>query len=138
MSSSGLLEHVKGDNRSVYWLGPMPGAKYTTDHSEGYVDVITYLPEGSDLYNVGQPKLAVDTYDDVAAFVVHSYFSADGGGDGAGKGTTPSGNSVEFNADSMESQTVWIKDVPQIVVIHYPTRQTVQSMMRDAGNLKLI
>lgn len=116
----------------------MPEAKYTTDHSEGYIDVVTYLPQGSDLYNGNQAKLTVDTYDDEAAYVAHSYFSADGDSDNAGKGVTSDGNSVEFNADSMKSQIVWIKDVPQIVVIHYPTRQTPQSMMRDAGNLKLI
>lgn len=135
MSANEFIDHIKDDDKSAYWLGPMAGKKYAINHTQGDVDIITYLPEDAEINKVNQPELAIETYKDSMAYATDVRPLR---GPNIAKYVTASGNIVQFDTGLMEVETVTIKETLQIVEIHYPTRQTVQTLMQNAENLKLV
>lgn len=113
----------------------MTGKKYAFNHTQGDVSTVTYLPEDLEINNTNQPELAIETYKDSMAYATDVRPLR---GPNIAKFVTASGNIVQFDTNSMKVVKVTIKETLKIVEIHYPTRQTAQTLMRGAENLKLV
>lgn len=135
MSSTELIEHVKSENIGFYWLGPILGDKYTIDHTVDNEIVIVYLAKDSDINNANKSKLIIDTYANSASVEAPDRSKS---WTEVTKQMTALGNTVEFDKNSMMEEKVAIKGTDKIVLIHYPTVQTSQTMMENADALKQV
>lgn len=129
-----ITEHVSAEKKIVYWLGAKTDYTYTPNYILGDVVTIMYLPKAADLHHINHPKLSVQTYDDMNSYVSHLF----------GYNPPPNtritmqsteGNTVEFDGTSMQSETVTFLDDPHVVVINYPTKQTPNTMLKNADRL---
>lgn len=135
MTPDKLIALVTKHKDSVYWLGSMPGNKYSFNQSTDDVDLVTYLPTGSSLSNVNQRKMTVKTYKTFEAYSTHIHPLV---GANAAKLVTAKGNTVEFDEALMDVETVTLSGGPEIVVIRYPTMQTAETIIKNADRLELI
>lgn len=130
-----FIDQIKNDNDSVYWLGPISGATYTISNFLESVDVVTYIPKGSNINDMSQPRLTVETFENPEAYAahVHILIAADTVKHVTGKGVT-----VEYDTNAMNAATVRIEGESQIVVINYPTAQSVKTLLKDTKRLALV
>lgn len=133
MTSDKFIALVKKHKDPVYWLGPMPGNKYSFNQNADDVDIVIYLPKGSSLSNVNQRKMTVKTYKNLAAYRMHIHPLVDE----TPEVVTAKGNKVEFSRAIMDLETVTLAGRPEIIVIRYPTMQTKEALIGNADNLKL-
>ncbi|MDP1711781.1 MAG: hypothetical protein Q8K86_04915 [Candidatus Nanopelagicaceae bacterium] len=68
LTESELHSAVKILGGSIYWAGPMSGARYTLNHIATGQDLVRYLPNGEGLTDVEQNYRVVATYQDANAF----------------------------------------------------------------------
>lgn len=135
MTASQLTKHVGESDGQVYWLGPISGESYSPYCLTTGIHTITYLPAGADAVDLSQQRLTIQTFKNQATFFSGAHLSG---------AFTPKnivnalGESVTFNSAQMNSLIVKMKGSPQIVVIHYPSEQSLTSMERDSENLTLI
>lgn len=134
MTADKFIALVKKHKDPVYWLGPVPGNKYSFNHNADGVDIVSYLPKGSSLSEVNQRKMTVKTYRNLAAYTTHIHPLV---GAETIKVVTAKDNTVEFSRAIMDLETVTLAGRPEIVVIRYPTMQTEEMLIRSADNLKL-
>lgn len=134
MTSDKFIALVKKHKDPVYWLGPVPGNKYSFNQNANDVDIVSYLPKGSSLSNINQRKMTVKTYKTLAAYTTHIHPLV---GANATKFVTAKGNTVEFNETLMDVETVTLNGRPEIVIIRYPTSQTDETLIKNADNLRL-
>lgn len=131
-----IIEHVKAEKKIVYWLGAKTGYTYTPNYILGDVVTITYLPKAADLHRIDHPKLSVQTYDDMNSYVSH-LFGYNPPSNTRITMQSAEGNMVEFDAISMQSETITFLDDPHVVVINYPTKQNPSTMLENADRLTL-
>lgn len=134
MASDEFITFVKKHEDPVYWLGPMPGNRYSFNHNAQDVDVVSYMPKGSRLSNVNQRKMTIKTYKTLVAYATHIHPLM---GAYTKEFVTAKGNTVVIN-ELMDVETVTLSGRPEIVVIRYPTMQTEETLIENANNLKLI
>lgn len=132
MSADQLITNVKALGRPVFWLNRLSGDTYSENSAVSGVDVITYLPEGTNLQTPGQLDLVIKTYGDANVFNVQLHplsGTADTTVENVG------GVSVVYNPASPDHSVVKFKDRPQVVAITYPSFQTISTLVMDAQNL---
>lgn len=136
MSSARIIEHIRYEGRSAYWLGPQNMAKYATDDMLPQVLTIIYLPSGVNLFASDEPKMTVRTFDDLATFekVGHVYLDPDSTSHVLSKG----GNTVIFDARNMTSEIVLRSNIPEIIEINYTHTLTEEEMLTNADSLRLV
>jgi len=136
LSSGEFINHVKRNDLETYWLGPISSYKYTINHeTPGIVDVF-YLPKSSDPSTKNLFKYEVKTYENQKTWDAHGHTLL------ATSNTTtiPITNKifVKINKGSMKGEIVTFSDKPVIVAMAYPTRQSLQTMIKNAEKLKLV
>lgn len=133
MNADQLVATTKALERPVFWLNRLSGDTYAENSSISGVDVITYLPEGTNLQTPGPLDLVVKTYRDANTYNVHLHRLS-----GAADTTVENvgGVSVIYNPASPDHSIIKFKDRPQIVTISYPSYQTVSTLVMDAQNLE--
>lgn len=62
MTSDELIRHVTSEKIAAYWLGPVPGYKYTIICKDRQEIIITYLPQGVSLNHPDRFNLTIETY----------------------------------------------------------------------------
>lgn len=134
MASDEFIAFVKKHADPVYWIGPMPGNRYSFNQSAQDVDVVSYLPKGSTLSNVNQRKMTIKTYKTLVTYATNMHPLM---GAYSKEFVTAKGNTVVIN-ELMDVETVTLSGSPEIVVIRYPTMQTEETLIETANNLKLI
>lgn len=133
MNADQLVTTTKALKRPVFWLNRLSGDTYTENSAVNGVDVITYLPEGTNLQAPGQLDLVIKTYQDSNVFDVQLHplsGTADTTVENVG------GVTVIYNPASPDHSIIKFKDRPQIVAISYPSFQTVSTLVMDAQNLE--
>lgn len=135
MSVDEFIDRVKNDNDVIYWLGSIPETTYTISHSLEYVDVVTYVPKGSNLNDVTQPRLTVETFENSEAYALHVHALI---GIDTVKYVTEKGFTIEYDTAVMNAVTVRIKGKVQTIVINYPTKQSVKTILKDVQKLSLV
>jgi hypothetical protein len=62
MTSDELVQHVKSEGITAYWLGPVQGYKYTIICKDRKEIIVTYLPQGVGLNHPDRYNLTIETY----------------------------------------------------------------------------
>jgi hypothetical protein len=132
MSAAELVQTIKAENRTVYWLNSKQGDSYTNSSSANGIDQIFYRPVGSNPSDLNQFDVNVGTYRDYSTYEAqpHPFLGANGR-----TITLPSGATVTYNTASPNQAVVQFFNKPEIVVINYPATQTVPTIINDAENL---
>lgn len=68
LTEAELHSAVKTLGGSIYWAGPMSGARYALNHIAIGQDLVRYLPNGEGLTDVEQNYRVIATYQDANAF----------------------------------------------------------------------
>ena len=63
MTSDELIKHVRDEKIAVFWLGPLPGYKYTIICKDQREIIVSYIPKGVSLNHPDRFNLTVETYD---------------------------------------------------------------------------
>ncbi|MDP1721044.1 MAG: hypothetical protein Q8L08_08640 [Candidatus Nanopelagicaceae bacterium] len=135
LPSSEFVEHIRFDGGRAYWLGDISGFDIVHDDSIDERRSISYVKKGSDPQDLGRPQITVVTYrtsmnvNGVREFGTWSEpFTT----------VAASGLIVGYDLNSMMGEIISINGTSDTVYIHYPTAQTLLTLMRNAGSLKLV
>lgn len=132
MSAAELIQTIKAENRTVYWLNAKRGDSYANKSSANGIDQITYRPAGANISDLAQFDVIVGTYKDYATYdsQPHPFLGANGR-----TTTLTSGATVTYNSASPNQAVVQFADKSEVVVLNYPAMQAVPTIINDAGNL---
>ena len=132
MSAAELIQTIKTENRTVYWLNSKQGESYTNSSSANGIDQIFYRPVGSSASDLKQFDVNVGTYRDYSTYDAqpHPFLGANGR-----TITLPSGATVTYNTASPNQAVVQFSNKPEVVVLNYPATQTVPTIINDAESL---
>lgn len=136
VSDDELINHVKKENIDSYWLGPIPGYRYTINHEVSGIADVLYLPKASEQSNMKLFLYEVETYRDKNTWDVHVHPLL------TTANTTTikinNGLSIKINQASMKGEIATFVGQPEIVEITYPTSQSLQTMIKNAESLKRV
>jgi hypothetical protein len=132
MSAAELIQSIKVNNKTAYWLNAKPGDSYSDNSSTEGVDQISYRPEGSNISNLNQYDVMIGTYRDFSTYDAQPHLLLGANGRTV---TLSNGATLTYNQMSPERALVAFPDQAEIVVINYPTTQTVPTLINDAENL---
>ncbi len=132
MSAAELVQTIKAENRTVYWLNARQGDSYTNSSSANGIDQIFYSPVGTRASDLNNFDVNVSTYRDVATYdsQPHPFLGANGR-----TITLSSGATVTYNTASPNQAVVQFSNHPEVVVLNYPATQTVPTIINDAETL---
>lgn len=132
MSAAELIQSIKAENRTVYWLNAKRGDSYANKSSANGIDQITYRPAGANISDLAQFDVIVGTYKDYATYDAqpHPLLGANGR-----TTTLTNGATVTYNSASPNQAVVQFADKSEVVVINYPAAQAVPTLINDAENL---
>lgn len=132
MSAAELIQSVKAENRTVYWLNAKRGDSYANNSSANGIDQITYRPAGANASDLAQFDVIVGTYKDYATYDAHPHPLLGANGRTT---TLTSGATVTYNSASPNQAVVQFPDKSEVVVLNYPAMQAVPALINDAENL---
>lgn len=132
MSAAELVQTIKAENRTVYWLNLKQGDSYTISSSANGIDQIFYRPVGTRASDLNHFDVNVGTYRDYSTYDAqpHPFLGANGR-----TITLPSGSTVTYNTASPNQAVVQFSNKPEVVVLNYPATQTVPTIINDAETL---
>lgn len=132
MSAAELVQTIKAENRTVYWLKAKQGDSYTNSSSANGIDQIFYQPVGTHASDLNQFDVNVGTYRDFSTYDAqpHPFLGVNGR-----TITLPSGATVTYNTASPNQAVVQFSNTPEVVVLNYPGTQTVPTIINDAESL---
>ncbi len=135
MTSDELIEHAKDEKIAVYWLGPLPGYKYTIICKDRREIIVSYIPEGVSLNHPDRYNLTVETYDKSLASEEEglSSLATDRDDFVASDGTVG-----RIYSPRPQKATFAIPGTHKVVEIQYPDSQRIYDVYRDAESLRLI
>lgn len=135
MSSPELIQHVIDEKIAVYWLGPLPGYRYTIICKDRREIIVSYIPEGVSLNHPDRYNLTVETYDRSLASEERglSSLATDRDDFVASDGTVGT-----VHSPKPQMVTLAIPGTQKVVEIQYPDAQRIYDVYRDAEHLRLI
>ena len=135
MTSVELIQHVRDEKISVYWLGPLPGYKYTIICKDRREIIVSYIPEGVSLNHPDRFNLTVETYDTSLASEGRGMSSLFTDRDDfvASDGTVGT-----VNSPKPQMVTLAVPGTKKVVEVQYPDAQRIYDVYFDAEHLRLI
>lgn len=135
MSAGELIQNVKSQGKSVYWINTRAGDSYSESSATLGVHQIFYRAEGSDASLLNQFDVMIGTYQDQATYDAqpHPFLSGESSTLNLSTGAT-----LTYNQTASNRAIVTFPDKPEIIVLNYPTTQAVPIMINDAESLVLI
>ncbi len=121
LSQQDLSSVVAADHLTVYWAGPMAGAKYSLIATNPNLIYLRYLPGGVGINDNTTPFRTVGTYVQKNAFSVGKYTGTVSGNIGM---TSPDGNSVFYAFARQTNVYVGIKGKDIQVEVYDPVAGT--------------
>ncbi|MBI3428597.1 MAG: hypothetical protein HY050_00765 [Actinobacteria bacterium] len=135
MSPTEFVNHVRREGNREYWLGEIPGFDIAAHVDLAGVSSLSYVKRGSDPHDLDRPKITVVTYTgSINRTGIHQF----GTWLEPTTSVTASGLVVKYDLSVMMDQIVAINGTTNIVSIHYPTAQTLQTFMENAAALRLV
>ncbi len=117
LSEQDLRDVVAANHLTVYWAGPMAGAKYSLIATNPNLMYLKYLPGGVGINDNTTPFRTVGTYVQKNAFAVGKYTGSVAGNIGM---TSPDGNSVFYAFARQTNVYVGIKGKDIQVEVYDP------------------
>lgn len=135
MTSDELIKHVRDEKIAVYWLGPLPGYKYTIICTDRREIIVTYIPDGVSLDHPDRFNLTVETYASSLASEEKavSSLSTDRDDFVASDGTVGT-----VYSSKPQMGTFAMPGTGKTVEIHYPDVKRIYDVYLDAEQLRLI
>ena len=132
--SDELISHLKKENVDAYWFGPLSGYEYTIDHAVYGIANIFYVPGSSLQPNTEIFKYEIKTYKNQGIWDGHTHPLLAT----ANTVTIKINNvlSIKINRASMKGEIATWVGKTEIVGIAYPSRQTLETMITNAKNLR--
>lgn len=132
MSAAELIQSIKAENRTVYWLGSKQEDSYTNSSSVNGLDQVTYRAVGANVSNLNQFDVIVGTYRDYSTYdaTPHPLLGANGR-----TTTLTSGATITYNAASPNRAVVQFPNKAEVVVLNYPANQAVPTIINNAETL---
>lgn len=135
MTADELIQHVKNEKITAYWLGPKPGYRYTIICKDPSEIIITYLPEGVSINHPDRFNLTIETYSKtlMREQPSRSNIATDKDDFVASDGTIGA-------LDSLRPQIARfsIPDTDKVVEVQYPSTKRVYDVYVDGEALTLI
>lgn len=135
ISADKLINYAKSENRSAFWFGPVPGNMYSINVTRPGTTVITYLPTCLVPSAKKISQLTVKTYGNTADYMAGVHPLSKGSNM---KSVADGEMTVEFDKTKLDREIITFKNLPEIVTVNYPTVQASQTLVKSAGNLKLV
>jgi len=136
VSDDELINDVKKENVDAYWLGPIPGYRYTINHEVSGIADVLYLPKASEQSNMNLFSYEVKTYINKKAWDAQMHPLL------ATANTTTikinNGLSIKINQASMKGEIATFGGQTEIVAIAYPASQSLQMMIKNAESLRRV
>lgn len=135
ISADKLIDHVKQDDGDAYWLGPISGMSSSEVHEIDGLEVVTYLPQGTNVQESIKSRLTAETYESPGVYAsdVHALNATDSRTEAA-----LGDMKIQYDAHALDTVTIRFTSKHEIVVIHYPTKRAVKVLLQDAAKIKLI
>ena len=135
MTSGELIKHVRDEKIAVYWLGPLPGYKYTIICNDRREIIVTYVPQGVSLNLPDRFNLTVETYAKSLASEEKgmSNLSSDRDDFVASDGTVGT-----VYSPKPQMVTFAVPGTDKVVEVQYPETKKIYDVYVDAEKLSLI
>ncbi len=135
MSASELVASIAKEKRTVYWLGPITGDKYSDNIAKTGIDQISYLPENSVQSDSSQYDLRVTTYGNLAIYNAQTHPTVVGSEKSV---TNNFGTKVQYDPALPNYTIIQFASKPEIVVIEYSAFQSESTLVDTAQTLALV
>jgi hypothetical protein len=135
MSDTQLVNRVRADSATTYWIGSMPQHVYTYSKVAQGVVIISYFNKSSDVTNGHFPRIAVETYRNYNDYSKRAHPLED---NNIATIATTGGMTIKFNEGSMNHEIVTFRGKSEIIEIYYADAQLATSMMKDANGLHVV
>ena len=135
MTSDELIKHVRDEKVAAYWLGPLPGYKYTIICTDRQEIIVSYVPQGVSLNSPDRFNLTVETYESSLANEKSgmSGLSTDRDDFVASNGTV-----VTVDSSKPQMVTLAMPGTDKMAEVHYPNAKRIDAVYLDAEHLRLI
>ena len=135
MSSSEFVKNVRKEGGREYWFGDMTGLDIMAYKGQDGVHSVSYVKRGSNPSDLSRPKITILTYNQL---IDETRIQSFGTWLLPTKSVTASGLIVQYDLSSMTDQIVAINGTSNIVSIHYPAVQSLETLMENAVALRLV
>lgn len=135
LTSEELIKHVKDEQVAAYWLGPIPGYKYSIICKDPREIIVSYIPEGISLNLPDRFNLTIETYDSklISEEQGMSNVFSDKDDFVAANGTVGT-----YYSAKPQRMTLAIPGTDKKVEIDYPSTKRIYDLYHDAEHLVLI
>ncbi|MBC7462920.1 MAG: hypothetical protein H7227_01515 [Actinobacteria bacterium] len=133
----GLTNHIILPNHAggEYWLGAKDGYSYTTSCVIPGELKVTYLPPGASPSNLTSPQLSVTAYENQKYFDLANKSYK---GSFIDHATNNHGDTLSFDGETRIAMKVALFSSAEIVLVKYPSQQSVESLLADSMKLRLV
>lgn len=135
MSSTELTEKVRDNGVAVYWLGAQSNVKYSIIVDQSKAMILTLHPKDSTSPLSDEKRTVIETFANEEA---ETAFHPLDGGTISRVSLHSFGRIVEYDKTQMMEAEVEFDSVPAVVRIHYPTKQSLETLIEDAKRLQLV
>ncbi len=135
MSASELIASITNEKRTVYWLGPITGDKYSDNIAETGIDQISYIPENSVQSDSSQYDLRVTTYGNLQIYSAQTHPAVVGSEKSV---TNTFGTKIQYDPALPNYTMIKFASKPEIVVIEYSAFQSESTLIDTAQTLTLV
>ena len=135
LTAFGLINHIILPNHAggEYWLGAKDGYSYTTSCVIPGELKVTYLQPGASPSNLTSPQLSVTVYENQKYFYIANKSYTGSFRDNA---TNERGDTLTFDGETLISMKVALFKSDEIVLVKYPSPQSVESLLSDSMKLR--
>ena len=135
MTSTELIKHVIDEKIAAYWLGPIPGYKYTIIRTDRREIIISYIPQGVSLNLPDRFNLTIETYSKKLGSESPGMLNISSDRDDF---VTSSGTSATIYSDQPQRVQYAIPGADKYAEVQYPSAQRIYDMYKDGERLRLI
>lgn len=135
MTANQLVNHVKSQSLDAYWIGPLPGYKYTIICTDRKEIIVSYVPQGVSLNNPDRFNLVIETFSSTLRSEVPALSNLSSDKDDF---ITASGTVVSTFADRPQLARFSILGADKYVEVQYPSNKIAYDLYKTGNRLKLI
>lgn len=135
LTEADLKDVVSQLKTSVYWAGPMDGAKYTINATTPGQTYVRYLPNGEGVNDLSAKYRVIGTYDEKDAYTATL---AAGNEANAVSFTTPEGTVVHYNKSAQSNVYIAFQGKNYQIEVFDPSPKTAIALATAANTIRLI
>jgi len=135
MTTGELINHVKSEGIDAYWLGPLPGYKYTIICTNRKEIILSYVPQGVNLNSPDRYNLTIETYTNTLNSEVPAFSNLSSDKDDF---VTANGTVVSTFADRPQLARFTILGTDKYVEVQYPSNKIGFDLYKTGNRLKPI